>query len=158
MRQISSNQTFWLKRVFPVLWFGLITVFMGIVIIASANSKAAAPPVFVLAVPVLMMGVGYVLFRHLLFDLADKVFDTGDALEVHKAGQVVRVPLADLINVDSAPFVNPPRIVLTLRTETALGRKIAFSPKRPFSLNPFASNPIADELIDRIDQARRGRR
>ena len=30
MRRISSDWTFFYKRVFPVLWFGFLAVFVGI--------------------------------------------------------------------------------------------------------------------------------
>lgn len=154
MKQISSRQTFWVKRVFPVVWFGILSLVSTGFLFAAGQDKSLVPAL-ALVVPVLMAVFGYFLFRHLIFDLADEVDDEGDALVVRNNGETVRVALADIINVDSTPFINPPRIVLTLRNETQFGRKIAFSPKRPFTFNPFATNPVADDLIDRVDKARR---
>jgi hypothetical protein len=37
MRRISSDWTFFYKRVFPVLWFGFLAVFVGI---GSSTAKA----------------------------------------------------------------------------------------------------------------------
>ena len=155
MRKISSGLTFWIKRVFPIVWFGVLAIVAVIEILASSAGRSPLP-LITLAVPALMALLGYVLMRAVVFDLADEVLDAGDALVVRRNRDQIRIPLADIINVDSTPFVNPPRVVLTLRTASRqLGRKIAFSPQRPFSLNPFATNPMIDDLIDRIDRARR---
>lgn len=154
MRKISSRQTYWLKRIFPVLWFGILgTAFLGE--LGGIVHGSFAPPMFpFLLIPVLMAGFGYVLMRALLFDLADEVEDHGDSLTVRKGDTTARIALADVINVNAAPFVNPPRIELMLRKDTPLGRKIVFSPQRPFTFNPFARIPIADDLIRRVEEAR----
>ena len=153
MRRISSRQTFWVKRVFPAFWFG--TTGLGLItgLVATAQQRSLETLPFV-AVPAVMMLFAYFLFRHLVFDLADEVVDVGDALVVRRKGKTVTIPLADIVNVDASSFSNPPRIVLAVRTETQLGRRIAFTPKARFSLDPFAANPIVDELIGRIDRAR----
>jgi hypothetical protein len=156
MRQISSKQTFWVKRVSPTFMFAILALVTTNGLIEAAQEKSWEILPFV-AIPTIIMVFGYFLFRHLVFDLADEVVDAGDALVVKRNGITVTIPLADIVNIDASSFSNPPRIVLALRTETPLGRKIAFMPQYRFSLNPFAINPLKDELIVRIDQARSSR-
>lgn len=158
MRKISSRQTYWLKRIFPVLWFGILgTAFAGG--LGAFLHGSFAPPMFpFLLIPIVMAVFGYVLMRALIFDLADEVLDNGDSLTVRKGEKTALIALADVINVNAAQFVNPPRIELTLRKDTPLGRRIVFSPQRPFTFNPFARIPIADDLIRRVEEARQRRR
>lgn len=153
MPVISSRWTFFYKRVFPLIWFGFLAFFVVTVLLAPRGPEPFEP-VFLLG-PAVMAVFGYVLLRALVFDLADEVVDAGDALVVRKGGEEARIPLADIVNVDSSSFVNPPRITLTLRTPCRFGCKVAFSPppnRRLFA--PFAPNPTAEELIDRVDRAR----
>ena len=154
MRRISSQQTFFLKRVFPAIWFGALGAICVGMLAEFASGRFQAPA-FILLPPIAMIVFGYLIFRNLVFDLADLVIDAGDSLLVTRGKETVRVALTEIVNVDASPFSGPPRIVLTLRTPA--GRKIAFAPKRPFTLNPFASIPIADELVERVERARRDR-
>jgi hypothetical protein len=73
---------------------------------------------------------------------------------VRNRGLEERVALADITNVSYAPLVNPPRVTLSLRSPTQFGDQINFC--APVRLVPFASSPVIDELIKRIDAARRG--
>ncbi len=109
-----------------------------------------------LIVPVAMAVVGYVLFRRLLFDLVDEVWDDGDTLIVKNAGVEERVPLKSIINIGYSLLTNPERVTLTLRDAGPFGKEITFMPlPRPFSFRWPSRNPIIDELIERVDQARR---
>ena len=154
MRVISSRWTFFYKRIFPLFWFGFLAFFVANVLWLGPREHHF-DPLFLIG-PLVMAVFGFFLMRSLIFDLADEVLDAGNALIVRKGSDEVRVPLADIVNVDSSPLVNPPRITLTLRASGRLGRKIAFSPppsRKIFA--PFAPNATAEELIDRVDRARR---
>lgn len=150
MERISSGMTFFMKRVFPVLWFGFLVVFIGI---GLAQPDADGRLIFIVQ-PLVMGAFGYVVFRMLLSGLADDVRDGGDYLMVSKGGIEERVTLANVINVDASRFVNPPRVTLRLRTPGKIGAEIAFIPKTSFQLNPLARHPIAESLIVRADKAR----
>ena len=109
-----------------------------------------------LMAPVVMAVIGYMLFRRMLFDLVDEVWDDGDALVVKNAGVEERVPLRNIINIGYSLLTNPERVTLTLRDAGALGEEITFMPlARPFSFRWLSRNPVIDELIGRVDQARR---
>jgi hypothetical protein len=153
MKRISSKRTVFYKRVFPVLWFGLLAFFVLADLLASRRTHVEAVPM--LLVPVVMAVIGYVLFRRLLFNLADEVWDHGDALIVKNAGLEERVPLRNIINVGYSLLTNPERVTLTLREVGPLGKEISFIPlSRALSFRWFSRNPIIDELIERVDQAR----
>jgi hypothetical protein len=154
MRRISSQRTFFYKRVFPVLWFGVIATLMLVDLLASRRSHFEALPM--LAVPVMMIIVGYALFRRLYSGLVDEVWDDGDALIAKNAGAEERVPLSNVMNIGYSMFTNPERITMTLREASPLGKEISFIPlSAGFSFRWLSRNPIVDELIQRVDDARR---
>jgi len=151
MKQISSKSTFFLKKVFPLLWFGILAFGLAINFLVGKHEKLP-PPAFI--VPAIMIFFGYWLMKRLVWDLADAVYDCGDSLLVKNGPTETRVMLANIMNVSAQTFVNPPRITLRLRTPCALGNEISFSPTTSFSLQPFRKNAIAEDLILRVDQAR----
>jgi len=157
MQRLSSPSTFFYKRVFPVFWFGFLSLVLagGVFGTVLAHQRDLWP---MLVAPMFMMGIGMVLFRALLFDLVDEVWLEGNQLVVKQKGEPSRIDLANVINVDSSTMTNPPRITLMLRTESSrLGKTVAFIPagSRGF-LAALKPNPIAIDLIRRID-ALRGR-
>ena len=87
MKKISSGQTFLLKRLFPTIWFGFFACSLAIGIVSGAAAKVP----FMLVVPLAMGAFGYVLFKNLLWDLADEVYDCGDSLLIRMGGQEDRV-------------------------------------------------------------------
>jgi hypothetical protein len=152
MRLVSSKMTFFNKRVFPVIWFGFLAVFIGVALFSTTGRNAASPLPF-LIVPAIMIVVGYVIMKKLIFDMVDEVWDDGDTLVVKNRGQEHRVALSDIKNVSYSPFVNPPRVTLSLRRPTIFGDEITFN--APVRLVPFSKSPVITDLIDRIDLARR---
>jgi hypothetical protein len=146
MRKLSSGMTFWHRRVFPVFWFGFLTLWT---VCAALLSRKAGPPLFVFFIPAVMAVFGYFLMRWLVFPLADEVFLDEDEMIVRKNGKEVRFPVRQIMNVDSSMMTNPERITLTLREPTELGREIVFSPTFRFHL--FSRHPIAEELIARAN-------
>lgn len=108
-----------------------------------------------LPVPVFALIFGHFYFRYVLYDLADAVFDAGDSLVIRKDDKEVCIPLADIVRVVSRVSDKPLRVELTFCVDTPLGSTVAFLPKQPFTLNPFASNPIIENLIERIDRTQR---
>ncbi len=150
MKRISSRGTFLYKRVGPVIWFStLAATIFGLLVTrgADANDKTIVAPLF-------MAVIGYVLMRFFVFDLVDEVWDAGDYLIFKDKGVEEMVRLDNIMNVSSSTFINPPRVTLSLRTPSRLGKKITFTP--PGWMTPFNAfkNPIVDELIRRVDRAR----
>jgi hypothetical protein len=152
MRRISSQWTFFYKFVFPVIWVSFLIVFLIVAVFVPVRS-GQSPPIPALIVPVIMIGVGYTLMKKLIFNLADEVWDDGDTLVVKKGGQEQRIALSDIKNVNYSVMTSPPRVVLSLRRPSVFGDQVAFC--APIRFIPFATSPIIDDLIERIDVARR---
>lgn len=113
-------------------------------------------PIFILG-PLAMMAFGYFLFRKLFWSLVDEVYDCGDSILVRNKGREERISLSNVINVSESSLTNPPRIELRLDKPGRFGNEIAFSPEVPWGINPFARSKVGEDLIVRVDQARRKR-
>lgn len=147
MKKISGS-TFFFKKLFPSVWFGFLAFFS----ITSLLSGAATESFMFLVVPVFMAVFGFALFKKMVWDLADEVFDEGESLLFRKGDKQQRVHLKDIININYAHMSSPERVVLQVRSKGALGKELAFTP--PMRFNPFSKTPIITELIERVDRAR----
>jgi len=148
--RISSSWTFLAKRVFPTFWFGFLALFVFV----GFSTGTVAKDVTFLIIPIVMAVFGFFIMRKLVWDLADEVYDCGHALLVRNRGEEEMVSLSNIMNVSVSTYVNPPRISLRLITPGKFGSEIAFSPVTGFRLNPFAKNKVAEDLIQRVYQAR----
>jgi hypothetical protein len=151
--RISSKWITYYKWIFPALWFGILAVSVGT---AMATAKGSEDPM-TFVVPIVMAVFGFFLMKMLIWDLVDEVYDCGDALLVRRRGIEERVSLSNIINVSVSSNQNPLRITLRLdKPSRNWGTEFAFSPVYPgFRLNPFARSKVADDLIVRVDRARR---
>jgi hypothetical protein len=91
--------------------------------------------------------------KKLVFDLVDEVWD--DSLLIKNRGEQQRLALSDIKNVSYSPYMNPPRVTLSLRRPTVFGDEITFN--APMRIVPFSKSPLVADLIDRIDLARQKR-
>lgn len=153
-KRISSGMTFFYKSIFPVLWFGALGV---VVLLGLLNTSLAAGTMLpFIIMPVFMAGIGYVIFRALLAGLMDEVWDNGKELLVVNGGHVEHVPLASISNINYSGLTNPKRATLHLRQPGRWGAKLSFIPLRSsMSLWNLMDNKLIDELIARVDEARR---
>jgi hypothetical protein len=86
MLLMSSKMTFFYKRISPIIWFGLLSVFFLIGLL-----KRDVPFLVVL---VLMVIISYQFMKKQVSNLVDAVFDVGDALLVRSGGREERIALA----------------------------------------------------------------
>jgi hypothetical protein len=154
MRRISSRWTFFYKFIFPLIWFGFIIVFLIVAVVVPTRSGQALP-IPALIVPIIMGVIGYSLMKKMIFNLADEVWDDGNALVVKKSGQEEHIALSDIKNVNYSTMTSPPRVVLSLRRPSVFGDQVAFC--APIRFIPFSTSPLIDDLIERIDAARQKR-
>lgn len=138
------------KRVVPVILYGAMALGFVVLLSASRHDPRLLPLVFL---PVLTTVIFHFVRKFLLADLVDEVWDAGQDLIVKNDGQTERIAFANIMNVSYTVLVNPPRVTLQLRLPTRFGHRISFMPVVRFL--PFASHPAIDELIQRIDKARR---
>ena len=150
MKKLSSKTTFFFKRVFPIMWFGFLGIFLFIPLLAGG--KGNVPDIMFIIVPIFMAIFGYIIMKKLVFDLIDEVYDEGNTLLFKNGGKEVRINLSDIKNISYSTAVNPPRVTISVRYETEMGKDLTFSP--PASLIPFRKNKDIEELIDRVDTAR----
>ncbi|MGY3039804.1 hypothetical protein ACVWWQ_001427 [Rhodanobacter sp. TND4EL1] len=162
MQRLSSSSTGFYKRVFPVLWFGFIALFLAFALWARLHPDSvdgAPPDLMFLVMPLLMGAIGWVVYRRVVSDLMDEVWLDGDWLVVTNRGEKRRVPLTDVMNVNATTTTNPRRITVMLRTATPFGSELNFmpaSPRRLFSL--FQPDPVVMNLIRRVDALRQAAR
>ena len=152
MRQVSSKMTFFYKRVFPVIWFGFLLLFIGFALFSpSRDIRDSSTPFLIVAL--LMAVFGFWFMKKVIFNLADTVLDAGDALVVRSGGQEERIVLSDIKNGNYSPYMSPPQVTLSVRRHTVFGDTVAFC--APVSIMPLWSSPVILDLIDRVDAARR---
>jgi hypothetical protein len=144
--------TFFNKRVFPVFWFGLLILFIGVPLVLSLARNTAPPPPPFFIVPAIMIAAGYFVMKRLVFVLVDEVWEDDNSLLIRNRGEEERVAFSDIKNVSYSPFVNPPRVTLSLRRSSVFGDDITFN--APIRFVPFSRSPIVLDLIDRVDRAR----
>jgi hypothetical protein len=150
--RISSALTIVNKKVFPAFWFGFLAIF----VVTSLVTGTSAHDAMFIVVPAMIALVSYVLMKKLVWDLADEVYDCGDFLLVRNRGDEDRIALASVMNVIPSTFTSPPRITLRLASPGKWGTEVAFLPIIRFTANR-ARNAIAEDLMVRVDRARRSR-
>ena len=150
MRRISAGTTLVSKRIFPLLWVGVLC---AVVIGGAVEGKFLDDPWFFVA-PIVVLAFGLLLWWLLASDLADEVVDMGEYLVVRRGTLEDKIYLKNIVNIDTSTNVNPPRMTIRLAQPSRFGRLVSFSPKSPPTINPFAANPLVEELITRAHQAR----
>ena len=125
MERLSSNNTFFYKWIFPIVWFGGLAVALAFVV-WQAFVQPGGELWFAFVVLLFMAVGGFLIMKLIVFDLVDEVWDGGWELVVRNRGREVRIPLAEIINVNYDRFSNPPRVTLMLRDPCEFGCEIAF--------------------------------
>lgn len=146
MKKISGS-TFFLKKLFPIFWFG----FLGYQFIDSILTGAFNNSIMSLIVPLVMLVFVFFLLKAIIWNLADEVYDNGDMLIFHKGNKKQEVRLKDIININYMQG-SPERVILNVRENGEFGNELAFM--LPYKFNPFSKNPIIKALIDRVDTAK----
>lgn len=118
-------------------------------LMAGADAESL---LFVILSLFLMAVFGYVIFKKMIWDLADEVYDEGISLLFIRDRKRHRVYLREIMNISYSQMQSPERITIHLRTESPFGKEIAFIP--PMRLNPFSKSPVFSELIERVDRAK----
>jgi hypothetical protein len=154
MRRVSSRLTPLYKWAFPVMWFVILAAMVMVALMVPGADSFQR--VMFLGTAVFMAVFGYFVFRKLVFDLVDEVVDEGDSLVVKNRGKSDRIALSDIRNVSYSTLINPSRVTLSLRKPGVFGDEVTFC--APLCLVPFASHPVINKLIERIDVAREARR
>ena len=141
-----SGSTFYFKTLFPVVWFGLLTLFLLRAGLTDERSLEFVIGSIVMAI------FGFAFFKTTVWDLADEILDAGDHLIFRKGEKKQRVRFEEIINIDYKHMAAPERVTIHFLSPGATGRRLVFNP--PLRLNPFSESPIVADLIARVDNAR----
>jgi hypothetical protein len=152
MKWLSSKTTFIYKKLFPLFWFGFLTIILCVGLLVNIKGNVPGPVIMLIVIPIGMMVFGYFLIKKFFLDLIDEDYDEGTDLLFRNNGMEFRVNLKDIKNVSYTTLVNPPRVTLSIRYQTQMGDELSFSPT--WSWIPFKKNKDIVRLIDRIDIAR----
>lgn len=153
MRRLSSSSTVFYKRIFPVLWLTVVVLSGAMMWLLPARAGQPFWPPFLL-LP-FMLVVGFLVYRKLIAGLLDEVWLDGDNLLLKNRREQLRVALRDVMNINASSMTNPRRITVMLRTSSRFGRDLSFIPASPRGLfSAFKPDPIATELIERVDSLR----
>ena len=151
MRQISSKATFFVKRVYPIIFVAAVILFFAFPLMFV--ERARIPSMWPLLLgAALALVVGYWAMKNLLFDLVDAVFEDGNALVVKNDGREERVSLSDIAAAGYTSLFNPMRVTLSLRRPTSFGTEIAFL--APVGMLPFVRSADIRALIKKIEAQR----
>lgn len=153
MKRISSGSILLFKRILPAFWSLFLLFVLGAGLAAGPDRMNP----LLIAGPVGMGVILFLVLKHFVWTLADEVHDGGDHLRVRRGSVEERIPLAEILNVSVTTHQHPQRIALRLARAGRLGDEIHFLPDSRFRWNPWARNEIAEDLIVRVDRARAAR-
>lgn len=148
MKQISSDLTPLNKKILPALWFGVLGALSLYILKLYFEHPDIGYWVFF---PLVMIAGSYVLFKFLVLDNLDEVYDAGDCLIVKNKGREDRISLADIRYISYSVMVNPPRVTLSLGKESIFGTELYFQPR--WGYTSYKNGEIND-LIHRVKAAR----
>lgn len=154
MTKISSSSTQFYKRFLPLFLGGFFLYFiLGEV---KFMIHGHVPVIFIVIICVFI--ADFVIRKNIVSGLSDEIYDCGDFLFIKNNDIEERVELSNIMKVNVSTMTSPQQIVLKLVTPGKFGQEIKFSPIAPFLNLPFLKNKIAENLIVRVDQARKSDR
>lgn len=153
-RLISSRSTFFYKFVFYPLIFAALAYVFGRDLPGGGNS-AIRP--FLGLLPIFVAGAIFLPQQLRFLKMADAVMDMGDSLLITQRGIRTTIPLQEVINVSSTHTGHAAQVVLTLRRNSPFGKQVLFiaTDAKGFQWSIYAENPLLEQLIERVDAARR---
>lgn len=155
MRRLSSSWTVFHKRILPAVWAVMIVAFCVIAWRDPRLSWSDPANWAPLLAPLIATAVFVVAYRWVIHGIADEVWWEGDVLRVRRGAEEVRIPLTQIVNVNSSVLASPRRVTLMLRHDTRLGREVHYLPPSQLRLlGAFRPDPVTLALIERIDQLR----
>ena len=149
MRRISSFGAAILRRVFPLVWFGVLSIaFVAAIVLRLQGASVPAEAIWV---PVVMAAFGLVLHKVFVSHLATDVLDAGDSLVVSFGRKTTSIALRNILRVSANGLVNPPTATLHLIEPCIFGAQISFSPTG--SVGPLGGNALVKDLQARVAAA-----
>ena len=144
--RISSGVSLLTNKVFPLVWFGVWSVFFVSFIFSAEKQNTG----WLMLVVLFVLGM---LGQFAINRLTEEVFLADDSLILVQAGTEEFVCLT---RIDSVEVINGegPSVVLQLSDMSKFGQRIEFVPATGLIINPLKAVPVVDELRVRIAAAK----
>ena len=140
--RIVSDSPYYLRRVFPYLWFGGMLAIASMIFLEEQLSNDGAVAAIVVGI------TGFVVARKLASYLMDEVKDDEESLFFRRGDLEQRVYLRDIRKIRS----NNAWITVLTSTKGVMGKRLSFVlPSRFFH---FSKHPYFIELKERVENAR----
>lgn len=149
MVRISSKETFFMKRVFPAIFFGIIALIIALSVRAMII-KGTVPYKELILMPILTVFFWY-LIKIICLDVVDEVWDDGDQLRVKVKKKFINIQFENVDNISTVPYSSPRKVRLSLKAPVDIGNEITFIPKSNKGLWGFRrENEIVRMLRKRV--------
>lgn len=151
MNKISAKY----QLFFPLVWFAL-SAFYVVKAIMEGKDPMHIVGICIAGVVIFIL---MMILRKFLMKLVpgyrvDEVYDCGDFLLIKHRGEEDRVALSNIMNVKAWTTMFPPVVTLQLVNPGKFDAVISFVPRAPFTISPFVTYPIVEDLTVRVDRAR----
>lgn len=141
-KRISSPSTWIYQIAFPGIWFATL-VACGFLLYTA---QVATP---ILSTYLLLFAVGSFILRKRYFCFKTVYLDA-QSLHVQGLCQSERIPRSRIANVRWEPRQHPQQMTVELRTRSAFGNRIVFTPT-PWPESSDSIHPVAAELLSAQD-------
>lgn len=138
-KTISSKLTFFMKVIFPVMWF-----FSLINVVSFISDNSISPSDLPKEFGIFFWIFGLFIFYWFYFRLK-KVCVFGDFLYVSNFMKEIQISLTEVEKITENILAGHNPVTIHLKTPSEFGRKILFMPTFRFFAF-FSSHPITDEL------------
>jgi hypothetical protein len=144
MRPVSSEITFFYKRLLPIVWlFGIL----GFLLISYLDLHDIEPSIKMTMIVAML--IFFFVYLFVVSAAADEVLDAGSALVVRRGKQEERIELSDIKKIKYIPLMRLPVVTVSLRRDTVFGNRVTFC--APLS---FGESPVIHDLVDRVEASR----
>ena len=141
-----SDSTFFMKRVFTTVWFGLSVT--G----ALYGINQPEPDLLLVVGSGILALFGYFMFRKSVWPLADEAYDGGDFLLIRKGEDEFRIPFEEIVEFHRSELSEPRSVDVSFNSDASPIRKITFY--EITARNPFKTPEVLLDVEERIARAR----
>lgn len=125
MQKISSEGTYFYKRIFPTFFFGFLLLLLTIVVFNGSEINPKSTYALLIVIPIFMIVIGFLIFKSSTFIIVDEVFDFSDYLLIKQSDNKIQVKL---IQIQDIEYISGRqlKLIFHLKEECSLGMKIIF--------------------------------
>jgi hypothetical protein len=152
VNRLSAERMYLAKWVVPLLVYVAVSADM----LWKESQKTRPEYAILICVLAVVAVIFVVVFKRRMWSLADEVLDGGAFLLVRFGTRQVSINLGNITEVETDAQLGATTVRLRLATPCEFGGVISFL-ARSTSRNPFAPNPLVEDLIARVSGAHAAR-